>query len=102
MKDSSRPWFPAPYEKADASAIQALSRGLADPEQQQRALKWIIEGAAMCYGMSFIPGGEDGRRDSDFAEGRRYVGQQIVKMTKLNLAVIPNKVSGADKHEPEN
>lgn len=82
------PWLPPHYELADAGAIQALHRGEATPEQQQRALKWIIEHACKTYDMPYRPGGDDGRRDTDFALGRQFVGQQIVKLLKLNLAMM--------------
>lgn len=80
------PWTPAPYEAADAAAIQALMSGEAEPEQQKRALRWIIEAAAGTYDQTFYPGAEEGRRNSDFAEGRRFVGNQVVKLTKLNVS----------------
>lgn len=77
-----RAWNPVPkYELADAGAIQALLRGEADAGQQKRALEWIINAAAGTYEVSYVP-------DSDqtiFAEGRRFVGLQIVKLMKLNL-----------------
>lgn len=64
-------------------AIQALARGIASGEQQRRAIAWIIERASGTYEMSYRPGGSEGDRDTVFAEGRRFVGNQIVKMTKL-------------------
>lgn len=81
-----KPWAPAPYDPADVAAIQALGRGDATEDQQQRALRYIIEVVAGTYDQSFWPGGEEGRRDSDFAEGKRHVGNTLVKMTKLNLS----------------
>ena len=36
--------------------------------------------AARIHDMTFQLGGEDGRRASDFADGRRYVGQQIIRL----------------------
>lgn len=63
--------------------MQALMRGDATKDQQQRALKWIIEQGAGTYDMSYRPG--DSSRDTDFAEGRRSVGLQIVKLLKMNL-----------------
>ncbi len=72
------------YVDADAAAIQALAAGNANEGQQQRALKWIIEIAGGAYNMSFYPG-EEGRRDTDFAEGRRFVANSIIKLTKLPL-----------------
>lgn len=87
-KKPQAPWSPVDYEAADASAIQALIRGEADEYQQKRALKWIIEQAAGTYDLAFRPGGEEGRRDTDFALGRSFVGQQIVKLSRLNVAAL--------------
>lgn len=87
------PWNPVDYEPADASAIQALLAGEASPEQQRRALKWIIEAASGLYDQSFYPGGEEGRRNTDFAEGRRFVGNQVVKMTRLNVSELVRRES---------
>ncbi len=74
------PHMPAPYDIADASAIQALMRGEADAYQQQRALKWIIEQAAGTYEFQYYPS----ERDTAFALGRGFVGQQVIKLSKLN------------------
>jgi len=95
----SGPWAPVPYGKPEVACIQALAAGNATPEMQRRALKWIVEIAAGYYDLSFRPG-EDGRRETDFAEGKRFVGAQIVKMTQLNLSKMkPGK--NADVHEPK-
>jgi len=85
-KEQISPWLPVEYEVADAAAIQAMAEGVAEPEQQKRVLKWIIERAAGTYDQSFYPGGEEGRRNSDFAEGRRFVGNSIVKMLRVNIS----------------
>lgn len=76
---------PAPFDIADASAVQALLAGEAEPEQQKRALRWIIEAASATY----LPGfrsGEDGRRSTDFMLGRIFVGQQIIGLLKVSIA----------------
>ena len=83
------PWKPAKWELADASALQAMARGDATKDQQIRALKWVIELAAGTYDMSYRPG--DTSRDTDFAEGRRSVGLQIVKLLKMNLSELRRK-----------
>lgn len=82
------PWKPAPYMIADATAMQALQAGTATAEQQKRALRWIVHGAAATYDISFRPGAEDGRRNTDFAEGRRWVGLQIVKLLNAKLGAM--------------
>jgi len=85
MDNKNAPWFPPPYEKADAKAIKMLADGTATPEQQQRALRWIIENACGTYNLSYHPTSD---RDTSFAEGRRFVGLQIVKMLKINLSAL--------------
>jgi hypothetical protein len=79
------PVRPADWEPADAGALQALQRGDASPDQQQRALKYIVYNIAGTYDLSYRPNSE---RDSVFAEGKRYVGLQIVTLLNLNLAAI--------------
>lgn len=81
------------------SAMQALERGQASHEQQKTALDWIINGAAATYDEPYRPG-EAGRRDTDFALGRAFVGRQIVKLMRLNLAALPKKEPRADAHDP--
>lgn len=78
------PHIPPPYELADISAVQALARGDATPEQQQRVLKWVIERAAGAYEFNYYPTD----RDTAFALGRSFVGQQLVKLTNLSVADI--------------
>jgi len=80
-------WHPAAWDEHHALAIQALSEGNASPEQQKAALRWIIEEAAGTYDLSFRPG-PTGARDTDFAEGRRSVGLQIVKLSRINTDIL--------------
>lgn len=81
-------WTPAPYTGTEVSAMHALRDGDADDVQQAIALRWIIENAGAAYEQSFYPGGEDGRRATDFAEGRRFVANSIIKLMKLPLSVV--------------
>lgn len=78
------PWFPPAWEIADVAALKALANGTASPEQQQRALKWVIESASATYELSYRPSSD---RDTAFAEGRRFVGLQIVKALHLDLSL---------------
>jgi hypothetical protein len=84
------PWKPSDWELPDAAAIQALSRGDAGPDQQQRALRFIIEKLAGTYDMSYRSGKAD---DTAFAEGKRHVGLQIVKLIHLSLGALQGKPS---------
>ena len=76
------PEIPPDYEQADAMAIQALMNGTAEDYQQKRAMKWIIEQASGAYEFQFYPNG----RQTAFALGRGFVGQQIVKLSKLSFS----------------
>lgn len=78
-------YFRCDYDLADATSLQALERGEANPDQQKRALAWIINNAAATYEVAWEP---DNERASSFESGRRFVGLEIVKLVKLNLAAL--------------
>jgi len=64
--------------------IQAVARGEASKDAQQRAMKAIIEVVCRTYDMSYFP---ESDRDTAFAEGRRFVGNQLLRIIKTNLPV---------------
>ncbi len=76
------PHIPPPYDLADVSAVQALATGTASADQQIRVLKWLIDWAAGTYEFNYYPSD----RDTAFALGRAFVGQQLVKLTKLSVS----------------
>lgn len=78
------PHIPPNYEAHHVRALQALQRGDANEHQQQEALKWLIEQAAGTYQFHFYPGD----RETAFALGRAFVGQQIVKLLSLDLSTL--------------
>ena len=78
------PWAPPPIELRDVAALKALQRGDATEAQQRHALKFIVERACGTYELSFCPG-EDGRRASDFAEGKRRVGLLLVGLLAADI-----------------
>lgn len=75
------PFLRCEYDIPTVVAIQALARGDASPDQQRGALNFIINQAAATYEPTFQLSGP---HDTAFAEGRRFVGLQLVKLTKLN------------------
>jgi hypothetical protein len=79
------PWAPAKFELADASAIQALAAGNANSVQQKLALEWILTQACRIRELSFWP---DSARGSDLAEGRKFVGYQIMKLVSINIGAL--------------
>jgi hypothetical protein len=64
-------------------ALQSLLRGDAQDYQQKLALNWILD-MSRNGGAIYFPG-EAGRRDTDFALGRAFVGEQIITLLKVKL-----------------
>lgn len=83
---SPPPYLPYQWDKnpSGTAAIKALDRGEATPEQQRHALDTIINEICCYYDLSY----RDSDRDTAFAEGRRFVGAQLVKLTRLNVNAI--------------
>lgn len=80
---------PAPLTPSVVSALQALERGEASADQQQKALEFIINEMSRPYDpANWQPGQHE---MNDFAAGRSFVGQQIIGALKLNLAYFINK-----------
>lgn len=82
-----QPWHPVLYRDADVAALKALAAGTATDVQQKRALDWIINSAGT-YDLSFRA---DSERVTSFAEGKRFVGLQIVKMINLPVQLLKRK-----------
>lgn len=100
-----RPWRPVTVNvtptvaagllnKADAIAIRALAAGEAEPDQQKRALDAIITRIACADDMSFRADDHGGTRETDFAEGKRYVGLQIRKVVNTPLHILTGEKTG--------
>ena len=64
--------------------------GVADEMQQRRALAWIINTASATYEFHYHPS----ERDTAFALGRAFVGQQIVKLSKLDASQTRSEEDG--------
>lgn len=78
------PLVPPPYDVHDIAAFRAMREGRAEPYQQALVLEWIIQ-ACGTYENPFRPGGAEGQRATEFAAGKQFIGQQIVKL--LNMPV---------------
>jgi hypothetical protein len=78
------PQIPATYDPHHVAGLQAMQRGEASPHQQQQVLKWLIENAAGTYQFHYYPS----ERDTAFALGRAFPGQQIVKLLNLDLSIL--------------
>lgn len=81
----------AAFSVGEARAIRAVKHGVATPEQQTLALQWIVNGAGMFTGQSFVPGEPD---RTSFNEGRRNVAKQIIHLTVCDLNETRNATKG--------
>lgn len=79
-KPVSVPYAPAPWEDADVYAVRAVAAGNASEGQQKRFLDLVINRLCGTYDLSYRP---DSDRDTAFAEGKRFVGLQLVKLMKI-------------------
>lgn len=67
--------------------MQRLAGGTASGDEQKTALRWILR----CSGVMdepYRPGGEEGRRDTEYALGKATVGRQIAKLARINLSLL--------------
>jgi hypothetical protein len=78
-----RPWQTPHIEDADIFALQAFAKGIANNAQQQRAYDYVVRVLCETDRMTFWPGGEDGKRATDFAEGKRWIGLQLRRIEKM-------------------
>jgi hypothetical protein len=82
-----RPWQMPRVADADIFALQAVAAGEANAAQQQRAFDCVVRILCETDRMTFWPGipgtAEDGRRATDFAEGKRWVGLQLRRIEKM-------------------
>lgn len=75
---------PVTYTAAEVSAIQLLEQGECPEHLQKMALQFIIEKACATYDQSYF----GSSNDTIFREGRRFAGNTIVKMLKLDASKV--------------
>jgi hypothetical protein len=79
---------PGLLNKADVLAIKMVGQGEATPEQQKRAIEAIIGRVACADELSFRADDHGGTRETDFGEGKRFVGLQLRKLLKTPLEIL--------------
>lgn len=99
---ATRPWhFPDIEDDAEIYAIQALARGSANEYQQTLAWNFITKRLCETDRMPFWPGGEDGRRATDFAAGKQWVGLQLRKILNLKPKTVFGNSPPSQEIPPE-
>ena len=74
-----------PLSKQEIYAIRSLEEGTADPYLQRLALATILKKLSRVYDVHFVPGEPD---VSNFLAGRGFVGQEIMKLLRLDAAAL--------------
>jgi len=95
-KKTYRSWHPPKWTNAQCVAIQAVAAGVATEGQQVLAMQWIIEQASGYTNLSYSP---DSDRDTCFAEGRRFVGLQLVKLIKIKVGMLKDSSGTTEEKE---
>lgn len=112
-KRTYRPWLPVTVRsdnelptshleirKTDLVAIQAVSKGIANEDQQIRAWAAVLHICAI-NDLEFLPVEHGGERDSTFKSGMRHVGMQLRKLVSfpLNLLTGEQNDGSNDRHD---
>jgi hypothetical protein len=71
------PWDKVDLSRTELASIKAVHDGVANADQQRIAFRAIVDKLCNTRGLSFAAGGEDGRRATDFSEGKRWVGATL-------------------------
>lgn len=88
----SLPWIPPDHTDEVVMAIRAFEAGNANAGQQQTAwryLMYLTRASGEFQDLSFRPGGAEGRRATDFAEGMRFVGMMLRKLLRPEFTPQP-------------
>lgn len=100
VRSGEKPNDPAPYDENELYAVRAFMEGKASEGQQITVRDWLLHAVCRVEGMSFVVGGEDGRRYSDFAEGKRFVANTLRKMQNpITLAALQKQKAATSKTE---
>ena len=86
-KVARTPWIVTEPDISVTAAIKAVAYGTADPEQQMRAMRWILE---VCSGggWAYRP---EGDRETCIALGMQRVGEAIKR--QINIITTKQKES---------
>lgn len=86
MQGKYRPWHPYSWENdlVGVRALQALAKGVATESQQKEAWRLILDVCGIDEWM-YIP---NSQRDTDMGLGRQFVGNQLLKLAKLNSTIL--------------
>ena len=96
--DNEQPRTDLEVRKADCVAIQAVANGVANEDQQKRALAAIMHICGVNQ-MAWMPQEHGGERDTSFAAGKQHVGFQLRKLISHSLSILTGEEDGRVRHD---
>ncbi|WP_040456271.1 hypothetical protein [Hoeflea sp. 108] len=96
--DNEMPRNDLEIRKADCAALQALAAGIANEDQQKRALGAILHICGL-HQPAWMPAEHGGERDSSFAAGKQHVGFQIRKLITHSLSILTGESNDRPAHD---
>ena len=90
----AQPHLPPDHDEEVVAAVRAVQQCVANAAQQQtfwRYLMYVTGVSDEFNDLSYRPGGEEGRRATDFAEGKRFVGLMIRKLLRSEFTPNPQE-----------
>lgn len=81
------------------AAFKALGKGEARADQQVAALNFLIEDLCRAYDLSFRPDDVGGSRETDFAEGKRFVALQIRRAITMPFETLTGRKTSGENAE---
>ncbi|WP_234842777.1 hypothetical protein [Sinorhizobium meliloti] len=79
-------------------AIQAVSKGVASAEQQQRAIAAILHVCGI-NNLAWMPEEHGGERDTTFAAGKQHIGLQLRKLMTYSISILTGEKHDGPKHD---
>lgn len=82
--------FDVQFTVADIHALQRVYAGDATPEQQKRAMSWILTDLCRIKELGY----HENDRDTAFAQGRKFPGLKLAEFITINLENLKKKEGG--------
>ncbi|PJR16805.1 hypothetical protein [Sinorhizobium meliloti] len=96
--DNEQPISDLEIRKADCVAIQAVSKGIANAEQQKRAVAAVLHICGI-NNLAWMPEEHGGERDTTFAAGKQHIGHQLRKLMTHSISILAGEKNDGRKHD---
>jgi hypothetical protein len=90
------PWEPVLFTEPVVHTLKAWGRGEASAEQQALLLNWIVYSLSGLHHASYSPRSD---RDTAFAEGKRHVGLELMRVLKAPVDLLKPVAVKLKRHD---